>query len=76
MSHYNYFTNLPPSCSQAEARISWIIAIVHKTGFNLFSTNVPLLYPLNTSENQRFPDVSRVYRSGTSVENGLTEMMP
>ena len=38
---------------------------------NPFSTNVPLLYPLKTSENQRFSDVFRGYRSGTLVENGL-----
>ena len=29
------------------------------------------LYTLNTSENQRFSDVSRGYRSGILVENGL-----
>ena len=38
---------------------------------NPFSTNVPLLYPLKT-ENFRFSDVFRGYRSGTLVENGLT----
>ena len=38
---------------------------------NPFSINVPLLYPLITSENRRFPDVFRGYRSGTLVENGL-----
>ena len=32
---------------------------------NSFSTNVPLLYPLKTSENRRG------YRSGTLIENGL-----
>ena len=36
-----------------------------------FSTNVPLLYPLKTSVNQRFSGVFRSYRSGTLVENGL-----
>ena len=39
--------------------------------FNPFSTNVPLLYPLKTSENLRFSDVFRGYRSGTLVENEL-----
>ena len=39
--------------------------------FNPFSTNVPLLYPPQTSENLRFSDVFRGYRSGTLVENGL-----
>ena len=39
---------------------------------NPFSTNIPLLYPLKRSENLRFSDVFRGYRSGTFVENGLT----
>ena len=39
--------------------------------FNPFSTNVPLLHPLNTSEDLGFSDVFRRYRSGTPVENGL-----
>ena len=42
-----------------------------KTTFNPFSTNVPLLYLLKTSENFQFSDVFRGYRSGTLVENGL-----
>ena len=33
--------------------------------------NVPLLYPLKTSENRRFSDVFRGYRSRTLVESGL-----
>ena len=37
---------------------------------NPFSTNVPLLYSLKTSENLRFSDVFRGYRSGKLVENG------
>ena len=36
-----------------------------------FSINVPILYPLKTSENQRFSDVSREYWGGTLVENEL-----
>ena len=39
--------------------------------FNPFSTNVPLLYPLKVSENHRFSDAFRGYRTGTLVENGL-----
>ena len=39
--------------------------------YNPFSTNVPLLHPLKTSENPRFSDVFRGYRSGTLIENGL-----
>ena len=38
---------------------------------NTFSTNVPLLYPLKTSENLWFSDAFRRYRSGTLVENAL-----
>ena len=51
-------------CIQAK-RVMWII--------NPFSTNVPLLYPLETSENQRFSDIFRGYRSGTLVENDLKD---
>ena len=43
-----------------------------RISFNSFSTNVPLLYPLKTSENLRFFDVFRWYRSGTLVENGFS----
>ena len=32
-----------------------------------FSTNVPLLYPLKTSENRKFSDIFRGYRSRTLV---------
>ena len=39
---------------------------------NPFSTNVSLLYPLKTSENRRLSDVIRGYRSGTLVENVLS----
>ena len=44
--------------------------------FNPFSTNVPLLYPLKTSENLWFSDVFKGYRSGTLVENGLINFSP
>ena len=47
------------------------IILHYKIPFNAFSTNVPLLKPLKTSENWKFPDVFREYRSGTFVENGL-----
>ena len=40
---------------------------------NSFSTNVPLLYRLKTSENLRFSDVFRGYRSGLLVKNGLSK---
>ena len=42
---------------------------------NLFSTNVPLLYPLKKSENWRFSDVVRDYRSGTLGEDGFMRIM-
>ena len=38
---------------------------------NPFSTNIPLLYLLKTSENLRFSNVVRRYRSEILVENGL-----
>ena len=38
---------------------------------NPFSTNIPLPYPLKTSENLAFSDIFRVYRSGTLLENRL-----
>ena len=45
--------------------------LVESSKINPFSSNIPLLYPLKTSENQRFSEVFRGYRSGTFVENGL-----
>ena len=41
-------------------------------GNNPFSTNVPLLYPLKTSENLSFSDVFRRYRSGALVEHWIS----
>ena len=38
---------------------------------NAFSTNVPRLFPVKFSENPRFSDVFRGYRSGALVEIGL-----
>ena len=46
-------------------------AVLEMLLFNPFSTNAPLLYPLKTSENRKFFDVLRGYRSGTLVENEL-----
>ena len=52
-----------------------IILILADLGFlnltNPFSTNVPLLYPLKTSESQRFSDVFRGYGSVSLIENEL-----
>lgn len=39
--------------------------------FNPFSTNFPFLEPQKASENLRFSDDFRGYRSGTLVENRL-----
>ena len=49
---------------------------ISDTEFNPFSTNVPFLHPLNTSENRKFSDVFRGYRSRTLVENGLRTALP
>ena len=38
---------------------------------NPFLANVPILYPLKTPESQRYSDVSRGYKMGTLVRNGL-----
>ena len=46
--------------------------IKHKWNLNSFSTNIPFLHPLKTSENLRFSDVFRGYRSGTLVESRLS----
>ena len=39
--------------------------------FNPFATNVPLLYPLKTSENLWFSDVFGGCKIGALAENGL-----
>ena len=36
-----------------------------------FKPNVPFLYPLKTSENQKFSDVFRGYKNKTLDSNGL-----
>ena len=46
------------------------VFILYVPLINPFSTNVPLLYPLKTSENRRF-SVFSGYRRETLVENGL-----
>ena len=42
-----------------------------KVGINIFSTNVPLLYSLKTSENRRFSDVFRAHRNEILVAKGF-----
>ena len=39
--------------------------------FNLFSTNVPLLYPLKNIRKPEVFDVFRGYRNGGLIKNGL-----
>ena len=41
------------------------------TKINPLQANVPILYPLKMSENQRFSDVFRGYKKGTLAWNGL-----
>ena len=65
----NAFTTTP-NCNLKLSLFSQSGLLEH---INPFSTNVPLLYPLKTSENRRFSNVFRGYRSGTLVENGLSE---
>ena len=48
-------------------KTNWFF-ITLSPAINPFSTNVPLLYPLKTSENLRY---RKGYRSGTLVKNGL-----
>ena len=46
----------------------WIFGIAL---LNSFLANVPILYPLKTSENQRFSGGFRRYKMGTLARNGL-----
>ena len=43
-----------------------------KFSVNSFHVNVPFLYPLKTSENQRFSDVFREYRNEAFARNALS----
>ena len=43
--------------------------------FNPISTNVPPLYPLKTSEDRRFSDVFRGYRSEKLDESGCSKSL-
>ena len=58
-------------CIRSAWKLSRCFLFTFSSSFKSFSTNVPLLYPLKTSENLWFSNVSRGYRSGTLVENGL-----
>ena len=87
---FNAFTTLPPyffsvSCSNC---YNWIVFQKRpfKTNYDLvmvmicyfinpFSTNVPLLYSLKTSESRKFSDVFREHRNETLVEHGLTQCL-
>ena len=48
----------------------------NKHYINPFSTNVSVPYSLKTSENLRFSDIFRGYRSRKLVENWLAENIP
>ena len=43
---------------------------------NPFDGNVPFLYPLATSENQRVSDIFRECRNGTFTRNDLSKALP
>ena len=65
LEKYNFWACLFPS------GLSCIFHWKVQSFINSFSTNVPLLYPLKTSENLRFSNIFSRYRSGTLVENEL-----
>ena len=61
-------------------RLFWLFAWPSNFGkrfpsINPFQVNVPFLYLLKTSENQRFSDVFRGYRKGTFTWNGLQKLV-
>ena len=64
---FQILINVQPNCTFL--RYNWLPYI--NLPFNPFSTNIPFLYLLKTSENWRFSDVFRGYRSESLVENGL-----
>ena len=59
---YSMHETLSPAFSQFKS--------LNPTLLNPFQANVPFLYPLKTSENLWFSDVSRGYRKGTLAWNG------
>ena len=70
----NYILNkFNKASSQQRSRylLNRLFSLADVFDFNPFRTNVPLLYPLKTSEKLQFPDVFKGYRSGTLVQNGL-----
>ena len=74
---YHKYGILKPDLDKVIAR--WnesveAISAAKDKNVNPFLTNVPLLYLLKTSENWGSSDISRSYRGGTLVENGLKEM--
>ena len=42
---------------------------------NPILANVPILYPLKTPENQRFPGIFRGYKMGTLARYGLKDFL-
>ena len=66
----NQFSNVP-NINYGVLQASIFEPLMFPLYVNLVSTNVPLLYPLKTSENLQFSDVVRGYRSETLVKNGF-----
>ena len=54
-----------------EAIIYLLLYNLHDCTFNPFLTNIPILYPLKTPENQVFFGVFRGYKMGILAENVL-----
>ena len=55
-------------------RLLWVVLngkSLHEFFISPFQANLPLLYPLKTSENLRFSDFFRGYRKETLTWNGL-----
>ena len=76
--HKNYHFDVPNwhHHKNSNNMFAWLLtlAIINTSQANIlsyssnpFSTNIPLLYPLKRSENLRFSDVFRGYRSGHSL---------
>ena len=63
--------NLKIHFKEKTIRLYSSLDIIYISYINEFPTNVSLPYSHKTSENQRFSDIFREYRSGAFVENSL-----
>ena len=61
----SYFIKRLPHCHNKILFYNNTLSVHSLVSFNPFHANVPFLYPLKTSENQRFSDMFRGYRNGT-----------